>query len=86
MTRWLKLVFKAEKAKNRKEARKVLKKWQKSQKGIREGEGGKVTPIGGGRLIFVRFSWSNTLHNCQENSYAILKNRSYRLISPGLFQ
>ena len=44
MTRWLKLVFKAEKASNRKEAKKVLKKWQKSQKGIREGGGGKVTP------------------------------------------
>ena len=44
MKRWLKLVSKAEKAKNRKEAKKVLKKWQKSEKGIREGEGGKFTP------------------------------------------
>ena len=44
MKRWLKLVFKAEKASTRKEARKVLKKWQKSEKGIREGEGGKITP------------------------------------------
>ena len=44
MKRWLKLVSKAEKASNRKEAQKILKKWQKSQKGIREGEGGKIPP------------------------------------------
>ena len=44
MKRWVKLVVKAEKAKTRKKAQKILKKWQKSQKGIREGEGGKITP------------------------------------------
>ena len=42
MTRWLKLVFKAEKAKNRKEAQMVLKKWQKSEKGISEGRQSKI--------------------------------------------
>jgi len=44
MKQWLKLVFKAEKAKNRKEAKKVLKKWQKSQKSISEGRQTKNAP------------------------------------------
>ena len=44
MKRWVKLVVKAEKAKNRKEAKKVLKKWQKSEKGISEGRHGKLPP------------------------------------------
>ena len=44
MKRWLKLVVKAEKAKTRKKAQKILKKWDKSQKGIRDRGGGKITP------------------------------------------
>ena len=44
MKLWLKLVSKAEKAKTRKRARKILKKWEKSQKGIRDMGGGKVAP------------------------------------------
>ena len=44
MKRWVKLVVKAEKAKTRKKAQKILKKWEKSQMGIRDREGGKVTP------------------------------------------
>ena len=44
MKRWVKLVVKAEKAKPRKKAQKILKKWDKSQTGIRDRGGGKVTP------------------------------------------
>ena len=44
MKRWLKLVVKAEKAKTRKKAQKILKKWDKSQKGIRDRGGRQIDP------------------------------------------
>jgi len=44
MKRWIKLVIKAEKATTRKKAQNGLKKWEKSQKSIRDRGGGKVTP------------------------------------------
>ena len=44
MKRWVKLVVKAEKAKTRKKAQKVLKKWEKSQKGIRDRGGRQIDP------------------------------------------
>ena len=40
----IKLNVKAQNCISREKAQKVLKKWQKSENPIREGEGGKLTP------------------------------------------